>query len=167
MQRFSGRPHAWNCAICFASFVGGAVPPQGRPQAAGRSSQFQPGKYEIFSGRGMSNPFFDSQKPAKPGKRGLIWQGSLGLAGVKEVKPFSGRPPGLLLCFVCGRGSASTRLPPATQFQPGKYEIFPGRGCPMRKPARSQPNLFFDSQKPAKPGKRGLIWQGSLGLAGS
>ena len=24
-------------------------------QAAGRSSQFQPGKYEIFPGRGMSN----------------------------------------------------------------------------------------------------------------
>ena len=72
--------------------------PQGRPQAAGRSSQFQPGEYEIFPGRGMSKQkasqkparsqpeanqtsFFDSQKPAKPGKRGLIWQGSLGLAG--------------------------------------------------------------------------------------
>ena len=40
------------------------MPPQGRPQAAGRSSQFQPGKYEIFPGRGMSNQKA-SQKPAR------------------------------------------------------------------------------------------------------
>ena len=33
-------------------------------QAAGRSSQFQPGKYEIFPGRGMSNQKA-SQKPAR------------------------------------------------------------------------------------------------------
>ena len=58
------------------------MPAQGRPQAAGRSSQFQPGKYEIFQAGGCptrksarSQPeanqtsFFDSQKPAKPGKQ--------------------------------------------------------------------------------------------------
>ena len=69
VQPFSGRPrrstpgllpqaHAWNCAIYFASFVGGAVPPQGRPPG-----QFQPGKYEIFPGRGMSN-----QKASQPAR---------------------------------------------------------------------------------------------------
>ena len=153
-----GRPrrstpqHAWNCAIYFASFVGG-----------GRSSQFQPGKYAIFQAGGCptrkparSQPEA-SQKPTKPlfliarsqpNQASRAWA----LQGVKEVQPFSGRPrrstPGLLrkptrvelchlLCFVCGRGSASTR-PPRQRGGPASFSQV-----------------------------RGLIWQGSLGLAGS
>ena len=45
------------------------MPPQGRPQAAGRSSQFQRGKYEIFPGRGDVQPESQpeaSPKPTKP-----------------------------------------------------------------------------------------------------
>ena len=59
------------------------MPAQGRPQAAGRSSQFQPGKYEPARSKPEANQtsFFDSQKPAKPGKQRPDWQGSLGLAG--------------------------------------------------------------------------------------
>ena len=71
------------------------MPPQGRPQAAGRSSHtsfsqvstifFQatrkPARSQPEASQKPTKLFFDSQKPAKPGKRGLIWQGSLGLAG--------------------------------------------------------------------------------------
>ena len=82
--RQRGGPHAWNCAIYFASFVGGAVPPQGRPQAAGGPASFSQVSTRFFQAGGCptnQTSFFDSQKPAKPGKRGLIWKGSLGLAG--------------------------------------------------------------------------------------
>ena len=110
------------------------MPPQGRPQAAGRSSQFQPGKRNIFPGRGMSNQKA-SQKPARSHSplfliarsqpNQLIWQG-WALQGVKEAQPFSGRPrrstplgcfasPRVelchLLCFVCGRGSLHKAAP--------------------------------------------------------
>ena len=112
-----------------------------------------------------------SQKPTKPlliarsqpnqASRGLIWQGSLGLAGSQA---FSGRPtrstPGLLrkpawncaIYFALPRqrgGPASFSQVSARFFQAG--------GCPTRKPARSQPEAnqtSFDSQKPAKPGKQ-------------
>ena len=56
----ASQAHAWKCAIYFASFVGGAVPPQGRPQAAGRSSQFQPGT-RFFQAGGSNQKA--SQKP--------------------------------------------------------------------------------------------------------
>ena len=160
------------------------MPPQGRPQAAGRSSQFQPGKYEIFPGRGMSNQkasqkparsqpsFFDSQKPAKPGKQRPDLARQPGPCRELRKQPFSGRPrrdrrlgcfasPRVehLLCFVCGRGSASTRQAAArsSQFQPGSTRFFQLADT-TRKPARSQPEAnqtsVFDSQKPAKPGKQ-------------
>ena len=125
----ASQAHAWNCAIYFASFVGGAVPPQGRPQAAGRSSQFQPGKYEIFPGRGTSNQKASqkqpeaSQKPTKPlfltarsqpNQASRFGKAAWALQGVKEVAS-----PHVelchLLCFVCGRGSVSTRPPPGVQ----------------------------------------------------
>ena len=79
----ASQAHTWNCAIYFASFVGGAVPAQGRPQAAGRSSQFQPGKYEPARSQPEANQtsFFDSQKPAKPGKQRPDLARQLGLAG--------------------------------------------------------------------------------------
>ena len=67
------------------------MPPQGRPQAAGRSSQFQPGKYEIFPDVQPESQPEASQKPTKPlfliarsqpnQAREADWQGSLGLAG--------------------------------------------------------------------------------------
>ena len=144
------------------------MPAQGRPQAAGRSSQFQPGKYEpARSPEANQTSFFDSQKPAKPGKQRPDLARQPGPCRELRKCPFSGCPrrdrrlgcfasPHVelchLLCFVCGRGSACTRPPPGSgevqpQFQPGKYE-----------PARSQPEanqtFFFDSQKPAKPGKQ-------------
>ena len=136
------------------------MPAQGRPQ-------FQPGKYEIFPGRGMSNqkasqkptkPFFDSQKPAKPGKQRPDLARQPGPCRELRKCSLSGRPrrdrrlgcfasPHValchLLCFVCGRGSPCTRPPQAagrsSQFQPGKYDIFPGRGMSNQKASQKQP----------------------------
>ena len=190
----ASQAHTWNCAIYFASFVGGAVPAQGRPQAAGRSSQFQPDKYEPARSQPEANQTFfsNSQKPAKPGKQRPdlarqpgpcreLRKCSLFRDVQGEIDAWAASQAHTWNCaiyfasFVGGAVPAQGRPQAAgrsSQFQPGKYEIFPGRGCPTRKPARSQPEAnqtsFFDSQKPAKPGKQeALIWQGSLGLAGS
>ena len=158
------------------------MPPQGRPQAAGRSSQFQPGKYEIFPGRGMSNQkasqkparsqpeanqtsFFDSQKPAKPGKRGLRKRSLFrDVQGDRRLGCFASPRVELchLLCFVCGRGSASTRPPPGSgEVQPHQFQDM------SNQKARSQPQAnqtsFFARSQPNQA--RGLSWQGSLGLA--
>ena len=55
--------------------------------------------------------FFDSQKPAKPGKQrpDLARQ-----QGVRDVLASPRVELCNLLCFVCGRGSASTRPPPGS-----------------------------------------------------
>ena len=58
------------------------MPAQGRPQAAGRSSQFQPGKYEPARSQPEANQtFLMARSQPNQASRGLIWQGSLGLAG--------------------------------------------------------------------------------------
>ena len=126
MQPFSGRPRRSTPGLLrkptrgivpstlLRSWEGQCLHKAAPRQRGGPATQFQPGKYEIFPGRGMPNQkaqkparsqpeanqtaFLDSQKPAKPGKRGLF--GKAALQGVKEVQPFSGRPrrstPGLL-----------------------------------------------------------------------
>ena len=171
----ASQAHTWNCAIYFASFVGGAVPAQGRPQAAGRSSQFQPGKYEIFPGREASQKttkplFLIARSQPNQASRGpdlarqpgpcrelrkcslfrdaqgeIDWAAAIYFASfVGGAVPAQGRPQ------AAGRSS---------QFQPGKYE-----------PARSQPEAnqtFLIARSQPNQASRGLIWQGSLGLAGS
>ena len=153
----ASQAHTWNCAIHFASFVGGAVPAQGRPQAAGRSSQFQPGRPDLARQPRpcrelRSAAFFGTSKArSTPGLLRKPTRAIYFASFVGGAVPAQGRPQ------AAGRSS---------EFQPGKYE-----------PARSQPEAnqtsFFDSQKPTKPlfliarsqpnqASRGLIWQGSL-----
>ena len=121
--------------LCFVCGRGSAStrPPPGSGEV--QPHQFQPGKYEIFPGRGMSNQF-----------------GKAALQGVKEVQPFSGRPRRhrRLGCFASPRGIVPSTLLrlwegqclQPHQFQPGK-DIFSGRGM-------------------SNQTSRGLIWQGCL-----
>ena len=133
----ASQAHAWNCAIYCASFVGGAVPPQGRPQAAGRSSQIQPGKRPDLARE--PGPCRELRKCSL--FRDVQDDRSLGCFASPRVELCH------LLCFVCGRGKPARSQPEASQ-KPTK---------PLFLIARSQPNQA----------SRGLIWQGSLGLAGS
>ena len=176
------------------------MPPQGRPQAARRSSQFQPGKYEIFPGgcptrKPASQPeanqtsFFDSQKPAKPGKQRPDLARQPGPCRELIVQPFSGRPrrstPGLLRKPTrgivpstllrlwegqCLHKAAFQVARRSSQFQPGKYEIFPGGDVqPESQPASKKPTKPFllIARRQPNQASRGLVSQGSLGLAGS
>ena len=143
------------------------MPAQGRPQAAGRSSQFQPGKYEPARSKPEAS-------------RGLIWQGSLGLAGSYGSAAFFGTSkarstPGLLRKPT--RGIVPSTLLRLWEGQCLHKAAPRQRGGPasFSQVSTSQPEA---SQKPTKPlfliarsqpnqASRGLIWQGSLGLAGS
>ena len=109
--------------------------------------------------------FFDSQKPAKQ-RPDLARQ-----QGVKEVQPFSGRPRkptrGIVQSTLlrlwegqCLHKAAPRQRGGPASFSQVSTRFFQAGGCPTRKPARSQPEAspnqtsFFDSQKPAKPGKQ-------------
>ena len=181
--RTASQAHTWNCAICFASFVGGAVPPQGLRQQGGPAS-FSQVSTRFFEAGGCptrkparSQPeanqtsFFDSQKPAKPGKQRPDLARRVNSAAFfgtsKAIDAWAASQAHAWNCAIYFASFVGGAVPPqgrpqaagrSSQFQPGKYEIFPGGGCPTRKLATTQPEAnqtsFFDSQKPAKPGKQ-------------
>ena len=99
------------------------------PGRAGRSSQFQPGKYEIFATRSQPEA---SQKPTKP----------LFLSKELHRKPTRGIVPSTLLRLwegQCLRKAAPRQRGGPASFSQVSTRFFQAGGCPARKPARSQP----------------------------
>ena len=160
--------HAWNCAIYFASFVGGAVPPQGRPvRDFSRQGDVQPESQPEASQKPTKPLFLIARTSQTRQAEAAAWA----LQGVNSAA-FFGTSKAIDACasqahawncaiyfasFVGGavpsQGRPQAGGSPAS-FSQVSTRFFQAGGCPTRKPARSQPQAnqtsFFDSQKPAK-----------------